>query len=137
MPTPPTANSTTSNISQCCRLALSRKSHSAYGFFDLAAEQNPRPKTVVIVAADAEFAQNAADGARQSIKEIGGFQILADQKYPPSTTDYAPIMHAVQALNPDIVYVAAYPPNSVGIVRAANEVGLTEKMFGGRSSGSW
>ena len=103
----------------------------AYGFFKLAAAQNPRPKTVVIVAADAEFAQNAADGARQSIKEIGGFQLLADQKYPPSTTDYAPIMHAVQALNPDIVYVAAYPPDSVGIVRAANEVGLTPKMFGG------
>ena len=40
-------------------------------------------------------------------------------------------MRAVQALNPDIVFVAAYPPDSVGIVRAANEVGLTPKMFGG------
>jgi branched-chain amino acid transport system substrate-binding protein len=103
----------------------------AYGFFELAAAQKPRPKTVAIVAADAEFAQNAADGARQSIKEIGGFETVMDQKYPPSTTDYSPIMHAVQALNPDIVYVAAYPPDSVGIVRAANEIGLSPKMFGG------
>jgi branched-chain amino acid transport system substrate-binding protein len=103
----------------------------AEGFFQLAAAQEPRPKTVAIVAADAEFAQNAADGARQSIKEIGGFQTVMDQKYPPSTTDFAPIMHAVAALNPDIVYVAAYPPDSVGIVRAANEIGLTPKMFGG------
>jgi branched-chain amino acid transport system substrate-binding protein len=103
----------------------------AYGFFKLAAAAKPRPTTVVIVAADAEFAQNAADGARQSIKEIGGFKLLADEKYPPSTTDFAPIMHSVQALNPDIVYVAAYPPDSVGIVRAANEIGLTPKMFGG------
>ncbi len=103
----------------------------AYGFFKLAAAAKPRPRTVVIVAADAEFAQNAADGARQSIKEIGGFKLLADQKYPPSTTDFSPIMHSVQALNPDIVYVAAYPPDSVGIVRAANEIGLTPKMFGG------
>jgi branched-chain amino acid transport system substrate-binding protein len=103
----------------------------AYGFFELAAAQKPRPKTVAIVAADAEFAQNAADGARQSIKELGGFETVMDQKYPPSTTDYSPIMHAVQALNPDIVYIAAYPPDSVGIVRAANEVGLTPKMFGG------
>jgi len=102
-----------------------------YGFFELAAAQKPRPKTVAIVAADAEFAQNAADGARQSIKEIGGFETVMDQKYPPTTTDYAPIMHAVQALNPDIVFVAAYPPDSVGIVRAANEIGLTPKMFGG------
>jgi branched-chain amino acid transport system substrate-binding protein len=103
----------------------------AYGFFELAAAQKPRPKTVAIVAADAEFAQNAADGARQSIKEIGGFETVMDQKYPPSTTDYSPVMHAVQALNPDILYIAAYPPDSVGIVRAANEIGLTPKMFGG------
>jgi branched-chain amino acid transport system substrate-binding protein len=54
-----------------------------------------------------------------------------DQKYPPSTTDFAPIIHAVAALNPDIVYVAAYPPDSVGIIRAANESNLTPKMFGG------
>ena len=103
----------------------------AYGFFQLAAAANPRPKTVAIIAADAEFAQNAADGARQSIKEIGGFETVLDQKYPPSTTDYTPVMHAVQALNPDIVFVAAYPPDSVGIIRAANEVGLAPKMFGG------
>jgi len=103
----------------------------ADGFFELAAGANPRPKTVAIVAADAEFAQNAADGARQSIKEIGGFETVMDQKYPPATTDYTPIMRAVQALNPDILFVAAYPPDSVGIVRAANEIGLTPKMFGG------
>jgi branched-chain amino acid transport system substrate-binding protein len=52
-------------------------------------------------------------------------------RYPPSTTDYTPIMRAVNALNPDIVYVAAYPPDSVGIVRAANEIGLVPKLFGG------
>jgi branched-chain amino acid transport system substrate-binding protein len=86
----------------------------AYGFFELAAGATPRPKTVAIVAADAEFAQNAADGARMSIKEIGGFEIVLDEKYPPSTTDYTPVMRAAQAVNPDIVFVAAYPPDSVG-----------------------
>ncbi|HEX4411822.1 MAG TPA: amino acid ABC transporter substrate-binding protein [Xanthobacteraceae bacterium] len=103
----------------------------AKGFFELAAAQTPKPKTVAIIAADAEFAQNAADGARQTLKEMGGFQTVLDQKYPPSTTDYTPVMRAVQALNPDIVFAAAYPPDTVGIVRAANEVGLTPKMFGG------
>jgi branched-chain amino acid transport system substrate-binding protein len=101
------------------------------GFFELAAGATPRPKTVAIVAADAEFAQNAAEGARETIKDMGGFEIVADKKYPPTTTDFTPIIRSVQALNPDIVYVAAYPPDSVGIVRAANEIGLTPKMFGG------
>jgi branched-chain amino acid transport system substrate-binding protein len=103
----------------------------SHGFFELAAGVTPRLKTVAIVAADAEFAQNAAEGARETIKEMGGFEIVTDKKYPPTTTDFSPIIRAVQALNPDIVYVAAYPPDSVGIVRAANEVGLTPKMFGG------
>jgi branched-chain amino acid transport system substrate-binding protein len=107
----------------------------AEGFFQLAAAQKPRPKTVAIIAADAEFAQNAADGARQTIKEMGGFETVMDQKYPPTTTDYAPVVRAAQALNPDIVFVAAYPPDTVGIVRAANEIGLTPKMFGGAMIG--
>ena len=49
----------------------------SYGFFELAAGAKPRPKTVAIVAADAEFAQNAAEGACQSIKQVGGFEIVS------------------------------------------------------------
>ena len=37
----------------------------------------------------------------------------------------------MQAANPEIVFVASYPPDSVGIVRAANEVGLKTRYFGG------
>jgi branched-chain amino acid transport system substrate-binding protein len=38
-------------------------------------------------------------------------------------------------VSPDIVFVAAYPPDTVGIVRAAKEVGLTTRMFGGTMVG--
>jgi branched-chain amino acid transport system substrate-binding protein len=37
----------------------------------------------------------------------------------------------VRATNPDIVYIGAYPPDNVGIIRAANEIGLAPKMMGG------
>src|ERR1043165_4213884 len=104
------------------------------GFFDLAAKQNPKPETVAILAADAEFAQSAAQGAREQIKKHG-MRLVYDQSYPPSTTDFAPVMRAVQAANADIVFVAAYPPDTVGIVRAAAEIGLTPKMFGGTMIG--
>ena len=40
-------------------------------------------------------------------------------------------MRAIQATNPDMVFVGSYPPDTVGMVRAANEVGLKAKMFGG------
>ena len=104
------------------------------GFFEMAAKQNPKPQTVAILAADAEFAQAAADGAREELKKHG-FKLVYDKSYPPSTTDFTPVMRAVQAANADIVYVGAYPPDNVGIVRAANEIGLNPKMFGGAMIG--
>jgi branched-chain amino acid transport system substrate-binding protein len=104
------------------------------GFFELAAAQSPKPQTVAILAADAEFARSASDGAREEAKKRG-FRIIYDQSYPPATTDFSPMVRAMQAANADIVYIAAYPPDNVGIVRAANEIGLTPKMFGGAMIG--
>src|SRR5207248_10989518 len=100
------------------------------GFFEVAAAQNPKPKTLAIIAADAEFPHNAADGARKNAKEAG-LQIVYDKTYPPSTTDYTPIVRAVDAANADVVFSASYPPDAVGMVRAANEIGLKAKIFGG------
>ena len=100
------------------------------GFFDIAMTHKSELKTVAIIGADAEFSQNAIEGARENLKTLP-FTVIFDRNYPPQTTDYAPIMRAVQAVNPDIVYAAAYPPDTVGIIRAANEIGLTPKMFGG------
>ena len=100
------------------------------GFFALAAAQSPKPATVAIAAADAEFAKNAADGARENAKSAG-FTIVYDRTYPPTTVDFAPIVRAIQAASPDIVFVAAYPPDTVGMIRAANEIGLKPKLFGG------
>jgi branched-chain amino acid transport system substrate-binding protein len=100
------------------------------GFFEVAMAQTPKPKTVAIVAADQEFSRNASDGARENAKKYG-LKIVYDKSYPPSTTDYTPIVRAVQATNPDIVVVCSYPPDSVGMIRAINEIGFKPKMIGG------
>jgi branched-chain amino acid transport system substrate-binding protein len=104
------------------------------GFFELAAAQKPKPQTVSLVAADAEFARTASDGARENAQALG-FTIVYDKSYPPPTTDFIPVMRGIQASNADVVFAAAYPPDTVGIVRAANEIGLTPKMFGGTMVG--
>jgi branched-chain amino acid transport system substrate-binding protein len=104
------------------------------GFFELAAGQSPKPQTVALVAADAEFARTASDGARENAQALG-FKIVYDKSYPPPTTDFTPVMRSIQAANPDVVFVAAYPPDTVGIVRAANEIALVPKMFGGNMVG--
>jgi len=100
------------------------------GFFEIAAAQKPKPLNVAILAADAEFARSCADGAREELKKHG-FKIVYEQSYPPPTTDFTPMMRAIQASKADVVYLAAYPPDSVGIIRAANEIGLNPKMMGG------
>ena len=100
------------------------------GFFEIAMAQNPKPKTVAIVAADQEFSRNASDGARQNAKKYG-LEVVYDKSYPPSTTDYSSIVRAIQATNPDVVVVCSYPPDSVGIIRAVNEIGFKPKLIGG------
>ncbi len=100
------------------------------GFFDVAMAQNPKPQTVAIVAADQEFSRNAADGARENAQKAS-LKIVYDKTYPPSTNDFSPIVRAIQATNPDIVVVCSYPPDSVGMVRAVNEIGFKPKAIGG------
>ena len=100
------------------------------GFFQIALKQNPKPKTVALIGADAEFARNAVSGARDNAKKLG-LKIVYDKTYPPGTADFSPVVRAIKATNPDIVYVGSYPPGSVGITRAAHEVGLKPKLFGG------
>jgi branched-chain amino acid transport system substrate-binding protein len=98
------------------------------GFFQLAKEKDL--STIALVGADAEYPKNALAGARVNAQDAG-LQIVYDQSYPPSTTDFTPIIRAIQATSPDVVFVASYPPDSAGMVRAANELDLQTKLFGG------
>lgn len=104
------------------------------GFFDIAASLKPKVKTVALLGIDAEFGKNSVDGARDNAKKAG-LTIVYDKLYPPPTTDFTPILRAVQATNPDVVFVASYPPDTVGIVHAAREIGLKTKIFGGTMIG--
>ena len=104
------------------------------GFFEVAAQQNPKPQTVALVAADQEFSRNACEGARENAKAVG-MRVVYDKTYPPTTTDFSPIVRAIQATNPDIVSVCSYPLNSVGMVKAVNEIGFKPKMIGGAMVG--
>src|SRR5262249_12973164 len=69
------------------------------GFFKVAEVQNPKPETIALAYADAEFGQNACEGARENAK-TSGFKNVYDKSYPPSTVDFSPIVRAIQAANP-------------------------------------
>src|ERR1700719_3624236 len=89
-------------------------------------------KTVALLSADQKFAQNLAKTARDVAKRMN-MPIVFDQAYPPNTVEFSSIIRALNAAKPDIVYVASYPPDSAGIPRAVNEIGIADsvKIFGG------
>ena len=106
----------------------------ATGFLGLG--QKAGGKTIALLSADQEFAQNLAKTAREVAKQRD-LQIVFDQVYPPSTVEFSSIIRAMNAAKPDIVYVASYPPDSAAILRAVNEIGIDDnvKIFGGAMVG--
>jgi branched-chain amino acid transport system substrate-binding protein len=106
------------------------KESFAEGFLEVAMEQNPKPQTLALVGADAEFPRNAMEGVRNICKKVG-LKLVYDKTYPPTTADYTPIVRAVAATNPDAFFACSYPPDSVGIIRASSEIGFKPKIYGG------
>src|ERR1700691_2779148 len=62
----------------------SPKTAFTQGFFKVAEAQSPKPQTVALVYADAEFGVNVCEGARENAK-ASGFKIIYDKNYPPAT----------------------------------------------------
>jgi branched-chain amino acid transport system substrate-binding protein len=100
------------------------------GFFR--AGQKAGAKTVAVLAADNDFAQNLANGARDLAKKAG-IKSVYDQNYPPTTTDFSSLIRGIRAAKPDMVFVMSYPNDSVAIMRAVNEIGVGSSVliFGG------
>jgi branched-chain amino acid transport system substrate-binding protein len=101
------------------------------GFFDLGKKAGA--KTAAIVAADGEFQQNLANGAREVLKAAGGLNIVFDQNYPPNSTDFSSIVRAIRASKAEVIFVACYPSEAVAFMRSVNEIGLGSQtvLFGG------
>jgi branched-chain amino acid transport system substrate-binding protein len=106
----------------------------ATGFLTLG--QKAGGKTMALLSADQEFAQNLATTARDVAKKLN-IPIVFDQAYPPSTAEFSSIIRSLNAAKPDIVFVASYPPDSAAILKAVNEIGVGDnvKIFGGAMVG--
>jgi branched-chain amino acid transport system substrate-binding protein len=106
------------------------------GFFDIVTANKEKLglKTIALAVGDGEATRNTADGARVNLKKAG-LEVVYDRTYPLNTTDFSPIIRAMQATNADIMYVSSYPADSVGIIRSVHEQGLNTKIFGGNLTG--
>ena len=100
------------------------------------AEKNLKGLRVAIIAADAEFSKAAA-GSGQAIAKDSGMELVLDQAYPPSTTDFSSILRNIKAAAPDAVYVCSYPPDSAAIVNLPSISAARSRMPRMPLPGAW
>lgn len=100
------------------------------GFFNLAASQSPKPQSMAILAADAPFSKSPVLGAKAQADKHG-FRLVSEDRYPLSATDLVPFIRSLKPVIPDILFLCSYLNDSVGLLRAINEVGLEPKIVGG------
>ncbi|WP_343947911.1 amino acid ABC transporter substrate-binding protein [Nonomuraea longicatena] len=86
-----------------------------------------RPKTAAYASLDDPFAQGTAYGLRDRLA-AAGIKTVADEVYPPETTDFAPIAAKIAAAKPDIVVGGTQFEDSVGLVRALQELKTQPKI---------
>jgi branched-chain amino acid transport system substrate-binding protein len=104
------------------------------GFFQIAGQQKPKPKTVAILVADAPFSQSPAQGAKENLARQG-MCVISEGKYSLSTTNFTPYMEDLKRINPDVLFLCSYISDSIGLVKAMNAVGLSPKLVGGAMIG--
>ena len=99
------------------------------GFFALAAEQKPRPATVALVSADAEFSRNPILGAKANAEKYG-FRIAHEASYRLTTEDFARVIDTVAESGCDLLFLCSYLEDSIGLVRAIHAHPFRPKMVG-------
>ena len=100
------------------------------GFFAVASAQSPRPATVALLTADAEFARNPVLGARANAERYG-FAIVREFAYPFETANFTPIIDALAATGCDLLFLCSYLADSIELVRALRAHSFRPKMVGG------
>jgi branched-chain amino acid transport system substrate-binding protein len=99
------------------------------GFFALAAQQQPRPATVALLSADAEFSRNPILGAKANAKKYD-FKIVHEATYPLTTKDFTPVIDAVAESNCDLLFLCSYLGDWIGLVRTIHAHHFRPKMVG-------
>jgi branched-chain amino acid transport system substrate-binding protein len=75
-----------------------------------------------------DFGIELANAARPAFKEAG-FEMVYDKSYPLGVQDYAPIIKAAKAANPDAFVAWSYPPDTFGLAEQARIEALNVKAY--------
>ena len=103
-------------------------------FFELAASQNQKPKSVALLSGQAEFSKNPVIGAIENAEKYG-LQVIHQQTYPLSTSDFRTIVEEIKTIDADILFIYSYLNDSIVLIKAIKNSTYRPKMVGGAMIG--
>ena len=104
------------------------------GFFELASQQRPKPETIALLSAEAEFSLNPIIGAKENAKKYG-FRTVHESVYPLSSSNFVSLIDKVSESECDILFLCSYLSDSAELVRAIRSHAFRPKMVGGAMIG--
>jgi branched-chain amino acid transport system substrate-binding protein len=96
------------------------------GFIELVARQGL--KSIALIGEDSLFPQAAVKGASE-LAQKRGLRVVFAGAYPKGTTDFAPILARVRAVNPDALGAGTFFEDAVAITRQLKVLNLNPKMY--------
>lgn len=99
------------------------------GIVALSLQQNPKPKTVAVVAANDLFSLEVASGAADYAK-AHGLSIVYNNKYPADTTDVSSVVSGIKATNPDIILNGGHLQDALLLQKGFKEQNVLPKAYG-------
>jgi branched-chain amino acid transport system substrate-binding protein len=93
----------------------------------LAMPAGQRPETVAVASMDDPFAQGTAYGLRDRLK-AGGLSIVADEVYPPNTTDFGQIAAKIAAARADVLIGGSQYQDGVNLIVALRQLKYQPKL---------
>jgi branched-chain amino acid transport system substrate-binding protein len=86
----------------------------------------PRLKTVAVIQENTPHTMDVGWGGINRAS-IAGLTVVATETVPPGATDFSAIIGKLKALNPDMLYVAAWAGTGAAFAKQAFELGLKPK----------
>jgi branched-chain amino acid transport system substrate-binding protein len=95
-----------------------------------------KAKRLSVLAGDADPPIVTSNGVKDKAGQIG-LQVVSDDKFPLSETDFRPLLGRIKAARPDAVYAAAYYDAASQLLNQAKEVGVRVPFVFGSLSDSY
>jgi branched-chain amino acid transport system substrate-binding protein len=105
-----------------------------HGFFAAASELAEPPKTMAILAAEADFTKNPITGARANAASHG-VEVVSEDKYTLATSDFGDTVKQAMRNSPDILFLCSYLNDSIALVKAIAAAGIEPLLVGGAMIG--